>query len=147
MKRFAFLVVSFLLSHISFAQDSIEVYPTHWWVGMKMNRIQIMLRETRSAYKLAVDKLVVQSSSSDFKILKINKVENSHYLFLDVAISPNAKPQTVTISLGGVIRNEWRKIPFELKPRRKGNGTEYAQGVRSQDFIYLIMPDRFANGY
>ena len=35
---------------------------------------------------------------------------------------------------------------WTLKPRRKGNGTAYAQGVRSGDFIYFLMPDRFSNG-
>ena len=33
-----------------------------------------------------------------------------------------------------------------MKERRKGNGTLYAQGVTSSDFIYLLMPDRFSNG-
>ena len=37
-------------------------------------------------------------------------------------------------------------INYELKERRKGNGTLYAQGVTSSDFIYLLMPDRFSNG-
>jgi hypothetical protein len=34
---------------------------------------------------------------------------------------------------------------MELKARRKGNGTEFAQGVHQQDLVYLIMPDRFSN--
>jgi glycosidase len=33
-----------------------------------------------------------------------------------------------------------------LDTRRKGNGTAYAQGVQSSDFIYFLMPDRFSNG-
>jgi glycosidase len=74
-------------------------------------------------------------------LVKTNKVDNKNYLFVDLTISKSAKPGTVSIRL-----SNGQTIPFELKPRRKGNGTEYAQGVRSQDFIYLIMPDRFANG-
>jgi hypothetical protein len=37
-------------------------------------------------------------------------------------------------------------IDFELKPRRTGNGTAFAQGVTSKDLVYLLMPDRFSNG-
>jgi glycosidase len=125
--------------------QTVEVYPSNWWVGMKWNKVQLMLHDPRPDFILAVDKLIVKSSSPDLKIVKVNKVENRKYLFLDVAISPNAKPQTVTISLGGATP-QWTKISFDLKPRRPGNGTAFAQGVTSKDFVYLLMPDRFSNG-
>ncbi len=142
-----FLIGFYLLviAHYSFSQ-TVEVYPSNWWVEMKWNKLQLMLHETRPDFILAVDELVVKSSSADLKIIKINKVENPHYLFLDILISPNAKPQTVSISLEGIILNERRKFSFELKPRRPGKGTAFAQGVTSKDLIYLLMPDRFSNG-
>ncbi len=146
MKKFYALTLSLVIFFSSFAGQSVEVYPTHWWVGMKWNKLQLMFHETDTNHVLAVDKLVIQSSSKDLKVLKINRVENKRYVFVDVLISPTAKPQTVTISIGGIITNEWNKITFELKPRRSGRGTSNAQGVRSQDLIYLIMPDRFSNG-
>jgi glycosidase len=37
-------------------------------------------------------------------------------------------------------------VLFEIKPRRTGKGTSFAQGVTSKDLMYLIMPDRFSNG-
>ena len=77
------------------AQNPVEVYPANWWVGMKTNKIQIMLHETRSGYLIAVDKLVVNSSSPDLKIIKVNKLKNRRYLVLDVQIAPAARPQTV----------------------------------------------------
>ncbi len=123
-----------------------EVYPGNWWAGMKMNKVQLIIHEKDRTVILAVAKLVVQSSSPDIKIIKVNTVENKRYLFVDVEIAANAKPQTVTISFGGIIKNEWRKFQFEIKPRRKNLGTAYAQGVTAKDFIYLLMPDRFSNG-
>jgi neopullulanase len=143
------IILSFFLFCISLsliAQKQLEVYPANWWTGMKMNKVQLMIHEKDSTVILAVAKLVVQSSSPDIKITKVNTVENKRYLFVDVEIVPNAKPQTVTISFGGIIRNEWRKFQFEIKPRRKNLGTAYAQGVTAKDFIYLLMPDRFSNG-
>lgn len=146
MKKIFFFTLFTSLVSFSYAQNNLKVYPAHWWVGMKKDKVQLMIHEEAPDVILAVDKLVVKSSSSDLKIIKVNKVENRRYLFLDVSIASNAKPQTVTISFGGIISSEWRKLSFELKPRRTGNGTAFAQGVTSSDFIYLLMPDRFSNG-
>jgi glycosidase len=44
------------------------------------------------------------------------------------------------------IKNGASTIDFELKKRRPGNGTLFAQGITSKDLMYLIMPDRFSNG-
>ncbi|MEO5685357.1 MAG: alpha-amylase family glycosyl hydrolase [Chitinophagaceae bacterium] len=128
------------------AQGSVEVYPTNWWVGMKMNKIQIMLHDNRPNKFIAVDKLVVNSSSPDLKIVKVNKLKNRRYLVLDVAIAAAAKPQVVSISFGGIVAGEGGRVLFELKARRTGAGTSYAQGVTAADFIYFLMPDRFSNG-
>jgi len=144
MKKLTLLIAVAFISLKSLCQ--VNAYPTNWWVGMKMNKIQIMLHETRPDHIIAVDKLVVRSSSADVKIIKVNKVDNRRYLILDAEIAPAAKPQTVTISFGGIIASEWNKVQFELKPRRAGRGTSFAQGVTSSDFIYFLMPDRFSNG-
>jgi neopullulanase len=130
---------------ILFSQD-INVYPTHWWVGMKNSKLQLIIHEKDPGIILAVDKLVVRSSSPVLKITKVNRVENRRYLFLDCEVSPKAKPQTITISFGGVVAGEWRKFSYELKARSKEDGKTRIQGVTAKDFIYLLMPDRFANG-
>jgi glycosidase len=134
-----------LLTSVSFSQ-SIEVYPSNWWVGMKWNKIQVLLHTGNQDQFPAAEKLAVNSSSPDFKILKVTKLQNRRYLLLDAQIAPNSKPQKLTIRIGGIAPSEVIKIAFELKPRRSGNGTKYAQGVRSEDFIYFVMPDRFSNG-
>lgn len=139
-------VAALLIGLLGVAQNNVECYPTHWWTGMKTNKIQLMLREPSANMILAVDKLVVRSSSPDVKITKVSKVANRKYLFLDLAIAPSAKPQTVKLSFGGIIPSEWRTVDFELKARNTGNGRTRIKGINSSDFIYLIMPDRFSNG-
>ena len=144
IKSFSF-VVYFFLAVIAYSQQ-INIYPTHWWVGMKNTKLQLIIHEKDPDVILAIDKLVVRSSSPDLKIIRVNKVENRRYLFLDVEVSPTAKPQTVTISLGRIIPGEGRKFQYELKSRSKENGKSRIQGVTQADFIYLLVPDRFANG-
>ena len=140
------IVSQFVLAQRSVATDKrkVEVYPTNWWVGMKNKKLQLMLHVDKigSAKKIIVNYPGIQ-------LRQVNRVENKNYLFLDFIINANTKPGTFPIKIIWDENNvsvKQTEIPFELKPRRKGNGTEYAQGVRQEDFIYLIMPDRFANG-
>ena len=113
---------------------------------MKTKQIQIVVRSTDSNLNMYVDKIVVRSSSPDLKILKIHRVENRHYLIFDALLSASAKPQTVSISFGGIIAREWKEFQFQLKDRSKDNGKTRVKGVTSEDFVYLLMPDRFSNG-
>jgi neopullulanase len=112
-----------------------KCYPTNWFTGMKMNKIQLMLhgKDIANAEKITV-------SYPGIKLKKINKVENTNYLFLDIEITPLAKAGVAKITSSAF------NIDFEIRQHRKGNGTAYAQGVTSRDFMYLIMPDRFSNG-
>ena len=114
------------------------IYPTHWWAGMKNPKLQLMIRGANIAEN------TFSIRYPGVQLVKVHKVENRNYVFLDLLISAAAKPGTINISF----RNEAGSgtIPFSLKPRRKGNGTAYAQGVTAADFVYLLMPDRFANG-
>jgi len=129
------LIIFYFLSNVTAQNNSYNCYPTNWWTGMKWNKIQVMIHgkdiANSNAYTI---------NYPGVKLEKVNKVENENYLFLDLVISSTAKPGIVKIKTDG------ETINFELRPRRHGNGTVYAQGVTSKDFIYLIMPDRFSNG-
>lgn len=141
MKKISALAILLLsLNGFCFSQN---VYPTHWWTGMKNNKLQLMIHSDKN---IAVDKLVFRSSSPDVKVIKVNKVENRHYLFVDLEIARTAKPQTVKFSFGGIIANEWTHLNYELKARSKENGKTRIKGVTAADFVYLLIPDRFANG-
>ena len=83
MKKILPSIFLFCISYPGFAQKQLEVYPANWWAGIKMNKVQLMIHEKDSAVILAVAKLVVQSSSPDVKITKVNTVENKRYLFID----------------------------------------------------------------
>ena len=127
-------------SLISGAQQSTyQCYPTNWWVGMKMNKIQVMVHGTSiaSAGNISINYPGV-------KLDKINIVENANYVFLDLTILPVAKPGIIKINVNST--SAPIVINFELKTKRAGRGRTFAQGVTSQDFMYLILPDRFSNG-
>lgn len=118
-------------------------YPTHWWTGMKWNKLQVMVHGEKIADMFPMIKMGPNGSvlAPGVRLTKINRVENPNYVFLDISIDASAKPGKFNIKLAN-----GSDFEYELKARRAGNGTEYAQGVTSKDFIYLIMPDRFSNG-
>jgi glycosidase len=123
----------------SFAQTIYNLYPANWWIGMKYNKIQIMIHGqdvgTHTGFATAYPGV---------SITKVNRFANKNYVILDVAISNSAQPGTAGIrSKKG---NENVNFEFSLSARKAGRGTKFAQGVTSADLMYLIMPDRFSNG-
>lgn len=146
MKKILLSFLALCLAIFTFAQsDHIKVYPTHWWTGMKWNKLQVMVH-SESDKNVWADKSAVSINYPGVKLIKVNKPENRKYVFLDLEISPAAKPGIVKINFNFVNLKEKFSINYELKSRAAGNGTQYALGVTSKDLVYLIMPDRFANG-
>lgn len=134
----AFIFLSFLFWLNPLHAQQVDCYPVNWWVHMKNPKLQIMLhgKDLANGNHYTINYAGV-------KIEKIHKVQNSNYVFLDLLISPSCKPGVFFIYISGKKNYE---IKYSLKARRKGNGTQYAQGIYSSDLIYLIMPDRFSNG-
>ncbi|HEX8460587.1 MAG TPA: glycoside hydrolase family 13 protein [Segetibacter sp.] len=139
MRRILTLTTMMLVVIVSKAQD-VQVYPTHWWVGMKNPTVQLMLHGQNIA-NFAGN---ISVKFPGVTLTKVHKVENNNYLFVDLAISAAARPGSFKISVP--TKGKATVINYELKKRRPGNGTSFAQGVTSSDFVYLLMPDRFSNG-
>jgi glycosidase len=133
---FCFLFFSFYLSRAQYA----DVYPTNWWVGMKWNKVQLLIHNKEGNFRYIKIKIEYPGITVD----SIHRLENEKYVAVDITIAPDTKPGKVEIDF--VDADFTQFVEWELKPRREGNGTAFAQGVTSSDFIYLIMPDRFSNG-
>ena len=137
---FASVLILILQKTGSSQTPGYKCYPTCWWAGMKNTRLQVMLH----GHAIAEAAGGFTVNYPGVKIEKVNKVENANYVFLDLVVSPSAKPGMVNIRVNRASASF--DINFELKARRAGNGKAFAQGVNSKDLIYLIMPDRFSNG-
>ncbi len=132
------LIISFflLLFSLHAAAQEFTVYPTNWWVGMKNPTLQLMIHKKNIG---SVKNIKVNSKYVSLK--KISRVENKNWLFLDLIISASSKSGAFDILL------DKEKITYVLKERRKKeNGRSRIRGITSADLVYLIMPDRFANG-
>src|SRR6476661_4426280 len=138
-KSLFFIALCWFLSLSVFAQmPKLErIEPAFWWVGMKNPKLQLIVHGERIAEKQ------VSLSYPGVKLLKVNKVENPNYLFLDLEIASAAKPGKFTIAFKSD-KEPALTYAYELKSRDRSPNLH--QGVTNKDFIYLIMPDRFANG-
>jgi len=134
-KHFCFFILSFLLVSNSFATEAINVYPTHWWVGMKSNKLQLMVHADQDLPQS------VKVSGNGLRIQKVSQPENKHYVFIDLIILPNAQPGKFRFSF-----SNGKGFDYLLKQRERPLGGAKHQGVNAADLIYLIMPDRFVNG-
>lgn len=120
-----------------------KIYPSHWWTGMKNSSVQLMIYDKDA--NLQQPGLKFSSSSPEVLVKKVHKTENLHYLFVDIEITKNAKPQQLNFTLQGSGTSS-RRIPYELKAKSAGDGKTRIQGITSADFVYLMIPDRFSNG-
>ena len=139
LKKFLFVVLLFVISFSANAQE-VKVYPTHWWCGMKNQKLQLMIHGVDVGNGLPQ----VYISYPGVSVQKIHKVENKNYLFIDLKVLPSTKPGNCKIRIKNASVNT--ELNYNLKARRAGRGTQFAQGINSSDFIYLLMPDRFSNG-
>lgn len=137
-KNFLFVILLVLLfgcSPVYAATVIKKVVPAFWWAGMKNPELQVLLYGEHIAFA------EVSISSEDITLQEVVKLENPNYLIVYLNIS-EAAPQTFNM-----IMKQGKKqtvIPYELKERKPGSSQ--IEGFNSSDVLYLIMPDRFANG-
>jgi len=118
------------------AQD-LKIEPPNWWVGMQTNDLQLLVHaEDISSYQ-------PELNYAGIELVKVHKADSPNYLFLDVTISEEAKAGAFTINFNRK-RKKNLKFIYELKQREK-SAEEYV-GFNHTDAVYLITPDRFANG-
>ena len=131
LAAFAFLGFCHAASNIEIKR----VAPNFWWADMKNPELQIML------YGEGIASSDVSIKGKKIILKETVRQDNPNYLFLYVDLS-DAPAQTFDIIL--TQGKKQTTIPYELKQRtRKG---EDIKGFTSEDVLYLIMPDRFANG-
>lgn len=139
MKHTLILLIVFLFSwgggQNARAMEIKKVAPSFWWAGMKNPELQILLY----GEDLALSDVSV--SGEGIYLKEVVRQDNPNYLLLYLDLS-EAKGQTFQI----LLKNGKKKlqVPYELKSRMQRG--EDVKGFTSEDVLYLIMPDRFANG-
>lgn len=120
--------------------ESIRIEPLSWWAGMHNPKLQLMLHS--NTLPAAHTELKVEITGQDVHFVGIEHTNNPHYLFINLDLR-QAKPQTFNIRIFDG-DNLLYQLPYTLAARKEGSRER--QGFSNKDVIYLITPDRFANG-
>jgi glycosidase len=120
------------------AIDRIE--PPHWWVGMRETRLELMVHapgiaKTRARLRNALPGVHLKGSQ---------RLDSDNYLFVELDIAATAKPGTLHLDFIGNDGKAVASHAYALRARAPGSAQR--QGFDSRDAIYLVVPDRFANG-
>ncbi|MDH6253247.1 glycosidase [Chryseobacterium sp. H1D6B] len=122
---------------VAFSQSKTleRVEPAFWWKGMKNPQLQILVYGKNIAdHEIEL--------SDGVQIKNIQKVENPNYVFLTVNTNEiNVSKFKINIKKG---KKNIDSYPYELKQRIQNSADRGS--FSSKDVMYLIMPDRFADG-
>ena len=114
-----------------------HVEPLSWWVGMT-TPLQIMVNgEGVSAYDVTI-----LPEKQGVEVTKVHKADSPNYIFVDVAIAKDAKADVYRLCFS----DGKRKYEYEYVIAERRADSKYRESFTNADLVYLIMPDRFANG-
>ena len=135
MKRKLLLFLLLIISLDIKAIEISRIEPPFWWVGLKNTEVQLMV------YGRNIARCAVQANYPGVRLKESVRTENPNYVFLYLEVSASAQPGTMKLIFTDG-REKFTK-EYELRERSQSVG---AQGFNSSDVLYLLMPDRFANG-
>ena len=131
MKKLMFFL---FITTANFAQIE-RVEPPFWWTNMHLSHVQIMFYGKNIAqYEVSVSNGIV--------IENIKKTENPNYVFVTIN-TKNTTAQELTFSFKSKNKVAFTEN-YSLKTRK--DNSKFRESYDASDVIYLIMPDRFANG-
>ncbi len=138
MKKIILVCVLVGISWFSYAKAPVfaqRVEPLSWWVGMANPELQIML------YGPQISACEVSFANNALPITRIEKPENPNYLFVYVnTLGASASTYQLVLKKG----KKKQVVNYELHERRHESALRAS--YNASDVVYLIMPDRFANG-
>ena len=113
-----------------------RIEPLSWWTQMRTPLQLLVAGEAIADYDVRIE------GGRGVKATAVHRADSPNYLFVDVQIDDAAAPGTYYL----VFSKEGRefKMPYEIAARREGSAQRGS--FSTADMIYLLMPDRFANG-
>ncbi|MGY5847795.1 glycoside hydrolase family 13 protein [Salegentibacter sp. HM20] len=135
MKKIVLFICLFVTLSASAQVERVE--PPHWYAGFEDEELQLML------YGKNIGKAEVSLDAAGVELIKVHRVNSENYLFLDLVLTENSAPEKLTFNLE-LESGASQELAYEIKERSRPEA--HFKGFDNTDAIYLITPDRFANG-
>jgi neopullulanase len=131
-----FLILTTFIFASEAQKSSLRIEPPIWWTNMPGDTLQLMI------YGKDISKSKLSIQYPGVTLLGTSALESPNYIFADLLISKGTTPGTLKLKFqtGSKTINQ----DYQLKART--NDKDRNKGFGTSDLIYLIMPDRFANG-
>ncbi|MFZ4785300.1 MAG: alpha-amylase family glycosyl hydrolase [Flavobacteriales bacterium] len=140
MKKPLFTLIFISLAIFGFAKNppsAVErVDPPMWWVGMETNTIELLFY----GEKLKDATIVLKETNT--RIVSIVPAANPKYTYVTIEIGQNQMPGELTFE----IQLKGAKKKTIYKYSLLGRTGKKPLGIHGADNMYLLFPDRFANG-
>ncbi|MBI3125568.1 MAG: cyclomaltodextrinase N-terminal domain-containing protein [Ignavibacteriales bacterium] len=136
MKRILAALLFFSVVTLAQSISINRIDPPNWWVGMKHNKIQLMV------YGNNLNNVSARFDDSKIKVTKVHKIINASYAFIDIEVPSNLTPKDYQL----ILTKGKEKSSFTFPILKREDAANRFKGFTQTDVIYLIMPDRFANG-
>ena len=136
MRKIIFIWLAFA-SPVCLTAQIQHVEPLNWFIGMKNKNLQLLVNGK------SVGDMSPVIHYKGVTIKKISKADSKNYLFIDLHIDPNTKSGTMPIQFTQSGKTIY-SYNYTLLPRQQP--ADDFKGFNASDVIYLIVPDRFANG-
>jgi glycosidase len=111
-----------------------RVDPPSWFTGMKESALQLMV------YGKEIGTYDVKADYPGVRVVTLVRTENPNYLFVNLDISRETLPGIIKLTFTSGKKHFTREYPLSARPSGP------ARGFNSSDVLYLLMPDRYANG-
>ncbi|MCR4994572.1 MAG: glycoside hydrolase family 13 protein [Bacteroidales bacterium] len=112
-----------------------RIDPTDWYVGLRHSSLQLMV------YGAGIREAAVSTSRTDVRIDSLVRLDSPNYLLVYLDLSEaDAGVLPLTFQVG----KKRQTVNYQLKAREKKGEERY--GFSNADVLYLLMPDRFAQG-
>lgn len=136
MKKSIIIAGFFLTTFVANAQVKVNrIDPTNWFVGMKDASLQLMV------YGNHLHGTQVSTNYEGVRIDSVVNMPNEHYLLAYLNVK-DAQPGIMTLKFTN--RKKSQKVKYLLKQREMSG--DKRMGFTNADVLYMLMPDRFANG-
>ena len=114
-----------------------RIDPPNWWVGMKQGALELMIHHK------GIGNYIPYFDYEGVELISYNSGENENYLFVQLMIHSDASPGAIAIECR---REGDQSIHFSYPLLERSTDEQRISAIDASDLIYLIMPDRFANG-
>ena len=112
-----------------------RVEPPFWYAGMKNPELQIMFYgKNISDYQVTV--------ANSIKITNVKRTENPNYIFITI----DTKKMSASDLIFTFKNNNKGSFTQKYSLKKRRDNSAQRKSYDSSDMMYLLMPDRFANG-